>query len=72
MPLLFRGERLMRFGQCGILINIRRQLFQIFQVICGRECRLPFAITMHILSIRPTDFLIVQVHPSNPSPDKTG
>lgn len=51
MPLLFRGERLMRFGQCGILINIRRQLFQIFQVICGRECRLPFAITVHILSI---------------------
>lgn len=48
MPLLFRGERLMRFGQCGILINIRRQLFQIFQVICGRESRLPF---VHILSI---------------------
>lgn len=51
MPLLFRGERLMRFGQYGILINIRRQLFQIFQVICGRECRLPFATTVHILSI---------------------
>lgn len=63
-------ERLMRFGHCGILINIRRQLFQIFHVIRGGECRLPPPPSACPSSSRArrSHFLIVQVHLSNPSP----
>lgn len=61
-------ERLMRFGHCGILINIRRQLFQIFHVIRGGECRLPPPPSACPSSSRArrSHFLIVQVHLSNP------
>lgn len=76
MPLLFRGKRLMRFGYCGILINIRRQLFQIFHIICGRECRLPFTTTTTIIVsvyILFSSFKFIYRIPSSPSFfDETG